>query len=106
MDTFLIGNMVEVRAEFAALDGTPADPTTVTLTVRAPGNGNGNGLTLYTFGQDQTIVRDSAGLYRANLASTAPGVWLYRWSGAGAIVAAAEDSYYVNASLLDNPPIQ
>ncbi len=49
-------------------------------------------------------VRDSIGAYHADFLPETPGIWYYRVTGAGAIVAAIEGSFAINALKADYTP--
>lgn len=68
------------------LTNTPADPTTVTLTVTVPGVGP----TVITSG----IVNDSVGVYHYDLDVNVQGQWMCRWQGTGAVVASSGNSVF------------
>lgn len=75
--------------------GVLTDPTTVTLLWRRHGETD----TTWTVTAGQ-IVKDSVGVYHADIPVTEPGLHYFRWVGTGAVVAAAEgtfsaESYFV-----------
>ncbi|MDG4796211.1 hypothetical protein [Micromonospora sp. WMMD1082] len=58
------------------VDGTPTDPTTVTLVVTDPTGA----ATTYEVGD---LTKTGTGAYRKDVPCTAPGVWTYVWVGTG-----------------------
>jgi hypothetical protein len=97
------GNIVTVRTNdpdvagsgFKNAAGVLTDPTTVTLVWRRHGEAD----TTWTVTAGQ-IVKDSVGVYHADIPVTEPGLHYFRWVGTGAVVAAAEgtfsaESYFV-----------
>jgi hypothetical protein len=71
------------------------DPTTVRFRFVKP---DGT-VTTWVFGTDVQVVRDSAGLFHADVPADQPGKWFYRWEGTGAVVAAFEHEFRVIASV-------
>jgi len=89
--SYLIGNAVAIDARFY-VDDALADPTAITLRLIAPDGTE----TPYTYSAGGgVIVRDGVGLYRAIIFPSMPGHWRYRWTGAGAVVAAGEGSFAI-----------
>lgn len=68
-----------------------ADPSTVTLTWRV---GNGTP-TVWVYGTDIQVVRDSVGQYHADVANTVAGTYTAVWTGTGAVTAVGEVSWTV-----------
>lgn len=96
MATYDIGKVARLRTwdpnkasslGFTNASGVAADPTIVILWVQSPAFAK----TQYTFGSS-AIVKDSVGKYLFDLTLTASGVWLYKWIGEGAVVAASPDT--------------
>lgn len=75
------GNISRLTGTFTDINGNPADPTTITVQVHSP-SGQVN---MYT------PTRDSIGVYHYDLLLNAPGVWLYRFIGTGAVTAQSGD---------------
>jgi hypothetical protein len=97
------GNIVTVRTNdpdvagtgFKNASGVLTDPTLVRLLWRR--HGEADTIWLVTAGQ---IVKDSVGVYHADITVAEPGLHYFRWEGTGAVVAAAEgtfsaESYFV-----------
>jgi hypothetical protein len=98
VNAYDIGDVVEVLSWDAAESptgstgftdaaGALADPTAVTLTVRAPDG------TLST----PSVSKAATGRYSATVSPSQSGTWVYRWVGTGAVTAAAEGAFYVRA---------
>lgn len=91
---FIIGEVVRVSLHVADLSGVAADPGSVTLKVK-PGSGV---VTDYLYGSAPEVVRDGAGLYHADIALTATGLWAYRWQLTTPNAGAAEGVINVSKS--------
>jgi len=50
------------------------------------------------FGTDAQVVKDSVGLYHADIPVVAAGLHYFRWEGAGAVTAAEESTFNVVTS--------
>lgn len=85
MKQFDIGDQPTIEASFRDTSGEPADPTTVTLTVKAPDGTE----------QDVEVTRNSLGEYSGVVEPDQSGMWRYRWAATGALVAAEEGWFYV-----------
>lgn len=85
-----IGDLVEVSAAFADVDGAATDPTSVVCKVCDP-------LGVIT---TLSASHDSTGAYSAevDLTDAYPGEWTYRFAGTGVCQAAEEKSFYVRTS--------
>lgn len=82
-----IGDQRRLTGSFTDLIGDPANPTTVTLTIREPDGtlisktgGELTNPTVGTFTYDHTIAK--------------PGRHVVRWVGTGDVVAAGENEFY------------
>jgi hypothetical protein len=82
-----LGDVAVLNVTFS-VDGTPTDPTTVTLTIRKPDGST----TDYTGGQ---LVHDSAGVYHVAVDCDQPGDWTYRFVGTGAAADVETGIFYV-----------
>lgn len=90
-DQLYPGDVVRLETTFTAGDPpVPADPGTVTVTVRAPDGSTST----------PTVSNMGTGEYRADVTATLAGMWVYRWTGAGAVVGVDEGTFTVLASLL------
>ena len=76
------GTLVRVQVSFTQ-SGNFADPDGVNLRFRPPRQHR----TTWIYGIDAAIVKDSTGVYHADLDTTpaVPGVWRYHWEGDGAV---------------------
>lgn len=68
------------------VDGTPTDPTSVTLTITDP---SGNVTT-------PSVTHSGTGVYTCDVACTADGVWLYKWTGTGTASDVVEGTWTVS----------
>jgi len=83
------GSSVVLTAQFTLPDGTtPADPTTVKLRVLDP---NGVETT-------PTPTKNSVGNYSTVINCLTPGVWFYRFEGAGAVTATMDNNFSIAAT--------
>lgn len=89
IDAYDIGDTVRLTATFTNESAANADPTTVTVSIRAPDG------TVTT----PTATQSSTGVYYCDLAVTMAGVWRYRFAGTGALVAAGEGQLFVRESV-------
>ena len=99
MESFDIGDVVQIRSYSAAgegfkvEDGTLTDPTTVTITVERPDGDE----TSYSY-PGVSITRESAGRFSVNFSPTTGGVHHWRIAGPGAVAAAVEGAFFVRSS--------
>jgi hypothetical protein len=109
VNTYLAGNLIRVASYsglvtsptggFRDATGTLADPSVVTLKYRP---GPGAALVTVTY-PASPIVRDGAGLYHADLDTSAAIVtatWTYEWSGTGTVQALAASAFGVTIPYL------
>lgn len=90
------GSLVRVAAKFADAAGNPIDPAAIRIKYRAPGLGT----TTLTFGVDAAVIKDSPGVYHADINASSAGIWRYRWESDAPSQAANEAQFYVDASYL------
>ena len=83
-----------VGATFRNAAGQLVDPATVTCEYKKP---DGTVTTL-VYGQDAAVVKDSTGVYHADLNANVSGTWYYRWSSTGPNQAADESRFSVGIS--------
>lgn len=88
MTSYDVGDRVRLAVAVTNLDGDPADPTSLTLSVTTPGQ------TTVT----PSVTKDATGSYHADVDVDRPGLWSYKWTGTGAIVAAESGSFHVRRS--------
>ena len=94
--TYDVGDRVRVTATFTnELTGAPMDPSVITLTIKPPRLP----ATVHQYGiVGSGIVREALGVYYIDQDITVHGSWYYRWTGAGALVAAEESHFFVRVS--------
>lgn len=101
------GSIVTVRTNDPAVAGSGfknaagalADPTAVTLRWHRHGEVD----TVWTV-QPGQVVKDSTGVYHADIPVTEPGLHHFRWEGTGAVVAAAEGTFSVQSEFVVGVP--
>ena len=88
------GDVVRVSTTpgFKNAAGALTDPTVVNLKWRVAG-GSTTTWTRPAAGPDTQIVKDSTGVYHADIAVVAAGLHYFRWEGTGAVVAAEEGTF-------------
>jgi hypothetical protein len=92
MNSYPVGNTIALKVTFMdAVTRQPADPTTVKLRVQDPSGAEVDYLI-------PTMTHPSTGLFQQEIVSAMPGTWKYRWEGTGAVIAASEKSFEVQAS--------
>ena len=96
MNTYEIGDMVTVKATFRDRNRVLTDPTIVTLRIRTPA-----GTTLTYVYPNIPVVKDSVGVYHADVDTSlfSSGLWVYNWSGTGNAQAADEKQFQTRASV-------
>lgn len=97
MDTYDIGDVVNIKGAFNSPAGSPLDPGGVVVHVKSP---NGT-KTVYTYGVDVEVLKDSTGRYRVALEPTIKGVWWYRFEGVTSNKGAGESSFFIRNSAFD-----
>lgn len=90
MATINTGDVVRISASFTNPGGTLADPTSISLFIRA----NDDEDTFVMGASD--MVNDSVGLYHYDYAVPSGSMVKveYRWAGTGAVTAAEEGMFY------------
>lgn len=91
MSAFNPGDVVRLSATFA-VNGTPTDPTTVTLRHRMTGDADWMTLTY----AGATVTKDGTGEYHADVTLTEAGRLYYNWTGTGSCTAAEGGSLRVH----------
>lgn len=74
------GQSVRVYGTYESADGRVTDPSAATLRVRRP-----NGVIQTYSYMDGTVERISDGTYSALVIASAPGRWLYEFTGTGTV---------------------
>lgn len=87
-DRTIVGDARQLTNTFK-VDGTPTDPTTVTLEITDP---TGN---VATYTHPATVVRASAGVFYKDLPVDEDGVWEFKWTGTGAATDIATGTFTV-----------
>jgi len=90
--TFALGAVADLQGAFTN-EGTPVDPTEVTLIVKAPSGTK----TIKTYGAGE-LTRESTGVYSFPFVCTESGRHYYEFAGTGAYIATDETSFWVNPS--------
>lgn len=93
-ETFIPGEVARLTLQATDLAGLAADPGSITLKIK-PGMG---AVASYAYGAAAELVRDGAGLYHADIALTAAGLWAYRWELSAPNAGAAEGVINVQKS--------
>lgn len=86
VDTYDVGDAIISTVTFRAEDGTPANPSVVTATVRAPDG---------TVTPRADFTTPAVGVRKLTVVGTAPGVWVVRWVGTGTVAATIEQVFGV-----------
>ena len=87
---YVLGEVVRLLLNTFDFAGAVADPGAVVLKVKQPDG------TVVTHTPD--VVRDSTGVYHADLALSAAGIWAYRWELTAPNAGAAEGLISVQKS--------
>jgi hypothetical protein len=103
------GDVVRVSTTpgFKDLAGTLTDPTTVTLRWaphRTDPAQQEAATTTWVYGTDVEVVRDSVGLFHADIPVTEPGLHHFTWAGMGAVVAVEPGDFRVEPDPLAVSP--
>lgn len=94
MTVFDVGDLVRSSVTFTDFNGAATDPNTVTFKYEKP-----DGTVTTIIYPAAGTVKDSTGVYHADVTITAAGSWWFRWNGTGAIVAATEEPVFVQPSM-------
>lgn len=100
MPLYQPGDLVRLSTTFT-VDDTPTDPTSVTLTVQKPDGTQ----TDYVHGTDPEVVKDSTGVYHADIEADQAGLWVWAWTGTGAAHGVDEGSFSVSRRLVSGPAL-
>lgn len=95
MNTYDVGDLVRVSAEFRDDSDALADPTAVELKFRTPA-----GVVTTWQVEAGEIVKDATGKYHADINITANGRWAYKFIGTGAVQAVEEAGLFVKKSAI------
>jgi hypothetical protein len=99
MNTYARGTSVQVSVEFLDLSKAAFDPATVICQIKTPAGTE----TTYTYGDDDELVRDSAGKYHLWVDADESGSWAYRFKGTDDVDVANEATFDVNESEFSAP---
>ena len=97
-NAYAVGARVRLSVTFTNSAGTAADPTTVTVKYR---NGPSGAVTTKVYVTDSEVVRTGTGAYYIDVSVSAEGVWYYRWTATGTVVAADEDVFTADETQFD-----
>lgn len=94
MTTYTIGTTARLRGTFKDQSSAPANPAGVFLRLLPP-----NGVIVdYEYGINAEVIRESTGVYTADILLNQEGRWRYRWEASGTNVTAAEGVLDVEVS--------
>ena len=89
-----LGDLVRCAGTFTDASSNLVDPTVVKAAVQTPAGAD----TIYTYGTDAALVRDSAGAYHLDVSATSAGRWYYRFYSTGTGQASGESYFDVSPS--------
>ena len=90
MNSYHVGDKVRCTGTFETAAGVDTDPAAVFFTVETPSGTQ----TTYTYA-GATVTKDSTGVFYRDLALTASGQYIARWTGTGSAVAGGETTIQV-----------
>ena len=93
-----VGDLVRLSAAFADTSGSAADPTTVTFKIARRTPGTALVPTVYVFGTDAEVVKDSTGNYHVDWPAAAFGDHVWQVIGTGTVATAQVATFMVRAS--------
>ena len=85
MKQYIVGTEVTLEGKFYDEEGGLADPDSVSAEIRLPG-GTVEDLT-------SSVSKDAVGIYSVAYTPTTNGLYEYRFSGTGSLIAAGENSF-------------
>jgi hypothetical protein len=88
-----IGDTVRMSAVFQA-SGADTDPTIITFTLNEPGAAE----TVYLYGTDVALVKDSVAHYHVDWPIAKTGLHWYEFTGTGAVASVEEGKFFVRES--------
>lgn len=91
--SYNVGDVAVLSIEFRDAAGQLADPTTVRLTVKKPSGAR----QAWVYGTDSALVKDAVGKYHLDYSITVKHRHEYRWEGTGAVQAAEQNYFDVEA---------
>ena len=94
MAAYIQGCQVRVTGTFTDFNGSDTDPTTVVFKIHSPSGVE----TTRTYGVSG-VTKTGTGVYYSDITLDEGGVWSYRWTGTGALVAAGQGTLESIAAL-------
>lgn len=91
MNIYDIGDLVRIKATFENVDGVILDPTTITFKLKTPDDVT----TVYVYGTDAALVKESTGVYHVDWSCTQAGLHIYLYIGTGTVQTAEESHFQV-----------
>lgn len=88
-----IGDLLRLQVTFTDINGSLADPTSITLKIKNPVG------TVTTYTYPAQVLKSSTGVYYFDYAVVASGTHYFNWAGTGAYTAADEGSFTVITSV-------
>lgn len=90
------GDIVRVYTDpgFTNAAGALADPTTITMRWRVAGGVE----TSWVYGTNAEVVKDSTGVYHADIPITTVGLHYYQWEGTGAVATVEGETFMVTSN--------
>ncbi|HEX9904625.1 MAG TPA: hypothetical protein VGA77_06645 [Propylenella sp.] len=98
INSYARGAVVRIEWTFLDQNGTVTDPDAVLLDVK---RGDRTLVTYVYLGSPDLIVKDSTGVYHADVPLTVSGTWHYRAYATGEGAAAVHASFYVEPTPTD-----
>ena len=96
MQTYDIGDRRKLTCQIRDGNNVLADPTDLTFTMREPNATQ----TIYEYGEDVELVKDSTGIYHVSWDCTQAGVHNWRYAATGNLVVAEESNFVVRQSFV------
>lgn len=96
LDVYDEGQTIRISGEFRNLADVLADPTVVTFQVEQP---DGTVLEyVYAASPDGGLAKSATGQYYIDITAEDPGMYRWRWHGAGLIMGAVDGRFFVRDS--------
>lgn len=92
------GDLVRCRGTFTDGNGAVVDPSVVKFSFFDPNAGPTTNPTIYTYGTDSQLVRQSIGIYYVDLSADIEGIYQWRLYSTGSGQAADEGTITVQES--------
>lgn len=100
MANIYVGDLTRVTATFTNASGTLVNPTAVYFGLQRPNLFE----SVYIFGADPEVIRESTGVYYFNIDCVYPGTWTYVWRCTGATAQDASEGFItVLSTFLPSP---